>query len=253
VAILGSLTILGNRHKGITRNLFVVVLLLAAYKFAYDMLGVLGLDLLQIIAFFAGTLIWYATAPLLYTYFRSLQTHEFELNRSLLKHFAIPALLLVAGGIFFIFLGEQRFLEVLNHRFEEDRSFERSISKIGLFLIGTPLLSAQWLLYFKYLKDTIAGQKSYYGKFYGSYEQRNEILMNRIFYSFFAVFAASFLVQFFQVNQPVYIILINIILGLLIWLVMVAGREQIDMKNYRMYKLSSHEEEIKNNKQVNEL
>ncbi len=227
--------------------------MLAAYKFAYDMLGVLGLDLLQVLAFFAGTLIWFSIAPLLYTYFSSLQTHSFELDKSLLKHFVLPAGLILAGIGFLVLLGENRFLEVLNHRFEEDRSFERSISKIGLFLIGTPFLAAQWVIYFKFLRSTISKQKNYYGKFYGSYEQRNEVLMNRIFYSFFAVFAVSFLVQFFQVNQSLYIILINLTLGFLVWVVMVAGREQIDMKNYRMYKLSSHEEEIKNNKQVNEL
>ena len=253
VSLLGALTIFGNRHRGISRNLFGYILFLMSYKFGYDLLSVMRIDTLQIIAFIAGSLIWYSLAPLLYRYFSSLQSHDFILDRLLIKHF-LPGLLIgitVLG--FTLLLGKDTYVEVLNHRFNQDPSFQKSAYKTILFLLGSPLLTFQWLIYFYFLQSTINDHKKSYGIFYGSYERRNEILMKRIYFSMASIFLISFFAQFFQIQEPVYMILINLIQSVAAIIVVQSAKEQIDMKNYRMYKLSSHHEEILNNKKVNKL
>ena len=224
-----------------------------SYKFGYDVLTIMRVDTLQIIAFIVGSLIWYSLAPLLYRYFSSLQSHDYILNGLLMKHL-VPGFVigLIVFGFAFL-LGQTTYIEVLNHRFGEDHSFERNVYKIILFLLGSPLLTFQWLIYFYFLHSTIQEHKKRYGIFYGSYERRNEILMKRIYFSMASIFLISFFAQFLQIQKPVFMILINLVQSVAAFIVVQSAKEQIDMKNYRMYKLSSHHEEILNNKKVNKL
>lgn len=254
VSLLGAVSIFGNKHKGVARNLLSLTLVILTYKFAYDILGVLDLDILQLIAFNAGNLLWFVAPPMLYYFYISLQTHNYELDKpAFRKH-------LITGGVIFTFsmlilglLPIEQYMEVLNFRFQDSPTFEHNFYRFALFSLGTPLLFLQWFFYYFLLDRLIKEQQTYYGKFYGSYEKRNEQLMRRTFHFLIAIFAMSFGVQFMQITNPIYIILINLIQGTLLYFVISAGREQIDIKSYRMYKLSSHEEEIKNNKVVNEL
>ena len=253
VSLLGAVSIFGNKHKGVARGLLSLSLLFFTYKFSYDILGVLSLDLLQIIAFNFGGLIWFSTPPLLYYFYVSLQTPNYKLDKSIYKHFITSLVAVVISmGLIFL-LPKSQYLEVLNHRFQDSPSFEHNFYQVLLFFIGSPMVFIQWFIYYLLLHRLIKDQQTYYGKFYGSYEKRNETLMRRTFYSLIAIFAMSFGIQFFQITDPVYIILINLIQGALMYFIISSGREQIDIKSYRMYKLSSHQEEIKNNKVVNEL
>lgn len=87
-------------------------------------------------------------------------------------------------------------------------------------------------------------QKKKFGKFYAQYEDRNEKLMNRIVIIFMMVGVYDLMFWIVRVRHPYLMIAVNVILGIALIYAIVGGREQIDIKRYRMYKLNSHEHEL---------
>lgn len=242
--------ILNNRHRGISRNLLASVILLTAYKGVYDFIIAFGLTPYHIIGYLLGNIALFSVAPLLYIYFRSLLTKTFVFQRSNIKHFSIPFLFFIISTFSVIFSSEQDIISVLNHRFEKGVNFERSFTLIMVYLIGYPLLVVQWAVYVAYTFKLIRKQKKKYGKFYGSFEKRNEVLIKRLHMYLAGIFVISFIITFLQISNEKVIIALNSVVAVLITLAVYYGQEQVNMKKYRMYKLSSHKEDIDNDEEL---
>lgn len=253
VSSIGAITILSNRNRGVSRNTFAFILLILSYRFGYDLIAAMHIKSVEILAFVFGSFIWLSLAPLLYRYFHSLRTNDYTLTSTFLKHLASGIIVSMVVFVLSFLVEHHIYIEALNYRFQNDASFERNVYKIIIFILGSPVLAFQWVLYFYFLKQTIKAQQRSYGKFYGSYEQRNELLMKRIYFGMAFIFFISFCAQFFQLKDPIYIFIINLFQSFATIYIIQAAKEQIDMKKYRMYKLSSHLEEIKNNRRVNKL
>ncbi len=253
VSSIGALTILSNRNRGVSRNVFAIILLILSYKFGYDLVAAMHLKRIEIPTFVFGSFAWFSLAPLLYRYFHSLRSNDYAFNRLFIKHLAPGIFVSLVVFVLSFVVDSETYIEVLNHRFEDDASFERSAYKIIIFILGSPLLLFQWIVYFYFLTQTIQLQQRSYGKFYGSYEQKNELLMKRIYFSMASIFLISFCAQFFQLKDPFVIMFINLFQSIATIFIFQAGKEQINIKKYRMYKLSSHLEEIQNNRRVNKL
>jgi hypothetical protein len=103
----------------------------------------------------------------------------------------------------------------------------------------------QLVFYAKRVGRIFENQKRKYGKFYASYEERNERLMLRLMFVLAVVGVYDFLFWVIKIRTSSLFIIVNFIIGgLLAWLIF-SGREQINIKRYRMYKLNSHEHELK--------
>jgi hypothetical protein len=103
----------------------------------------------------------------------------------------------------------------------------------------------QLVYYAKRVGRIFENQKRKYGKFYASYEERNERLMLRLMFVLAIVGVYDFLFWVIKIRTSSLFIIVNFIIGgLLVWLIF-SGREQINIKRYRMYKLNSHEHELK--------
>jgi uncharacterized paraquat-inducible protein A len=244
IGLLGAVSLLSNRHRGFSRNAMSFVILATSYKGLDDLIGYLGLSNLQIISYFFSIIALFSVAPLLYKYFQSLLQESYIFTFKDMKHFIVSFVLLGLTLLLALTVSKAELLHVLNNRFDEGRDFYGITALIFIYIIGYPLLIIQWILYFAFINKLIHNQKKRYGKFYGSYERRNEQLIRRVFFALTGVFIISFLMLFFQISQNLIIILSNIFVAILIGVAINAGHEQVDMKRYRMYKLNSHEEEI---------
>ena len=94
------------------------------------------------------------------------------------------------------------------------------------------------------IRNVFRVQKKKFGKFYAQYEERNEKLMNRIVIIFMMVGVYDLMFWIVRVRNPYLMIMVNVLFGFALAYMIVAGREQIDIKRYRMYKLDSHLHEL---------
>jgi hypothetical protein len=102
----------------------------------------------------------------------------------------------------------------------------------------------QLFWYIKKITDIYTEQKKKYGKFYAQYEERNETLMNREVIILFMVGFYDLMFWLVRVRNPYLMIGVNVVFGVILAYLILSGREQIDIKRYRMYKLDSHEHEL---------
>jgi len=103
----------------------------------------------------------------------------------------------------------------------------------------------QLFWYTKKIRLVYDKQKRKYGKFYAQYEERNEKLMMREVVILMMVGFYDLMFWVVRVRNPYLMILVNVIFGIILAYLIIAGREQIDIKRYRMYKLDSHKHELK--------
>lgn len=103
----------------------------------------------------------------------------------------------------------------------------------------------QLFVYNRMIQNVYRHQRIKYGKFYADYEERNEQLMLRqiVILSMVGVYDVMFWV--IRLRIPWLLVVSNIVFGGFMLYLIISGREQINKKKYRMYKLSSHEDEIK--------
>ena len=87
-------------------------------------------------------------------------------------------------------------------------------------------------------------QKKKFGKFYAQYEERNEQLMNREVIILLLVGLYDLMFWVVRIRNPYLMILANVVFGVILSYLVISGREQIDIKRYRMYKLDSHKHEL---------
>ena len=247
LSLLGVLSVFSNRNNGLAKYLMIAVFLLLTYKFGQDIFIVLGLYQLQIYVFLLGVPIMYTIAPILYKYFQSLLLFEKEFDFNILKHSYAVFLAFTLNILLFSSMSVENFLSVINYRFEGEQHTFDSIMMILLFTLSAPLLLVQWFFYRYTIESLFKKQKKDYGKFFGSFEKRNKVLSYRIYNLLMISFVISFLNIFIRIDNPYFDIIANTIISTLIFIVIYSCREQINMRGYRMYKLSSHLEEIGKN------
>lgn len=247
LSLLGVLSVLSNRNKGPAKYLMIAVFLLLTYKFGQDILIILGLLQLQTLVFLFGIPLMYLIAPLIYKYFQSLLLFEKEFDFNILKHSYLFFIISALNILLFVFMTKEDYLSVLNYRFEGDHHTFESIKRILLFTLSAPFLLVQWIFYHFRIKGLFVKQKKDYGKFFGSFEKRNRVLSYRIFNLLLFSFLISFLTIFIRLENTFFDIIGNVVISSLLFVVILSSKEQIDMRGYRMYKLSSHLEEIGKN------
>jgi uncharacterized membrane protein YbaN (DUF454 family) len=102
----------------------------------------------------------------------------------------------------------------------------------------------QLFWYTKKIRDVYLHQKKKFGKFYAQYEERNEKLMVREVAILMMVGVYDLMFWVVRVRSPYLMILVNVVFGVILTYMIISGREQIDIKRYRMYKLDSHKHEL---------
>lgn len=221
-----------------------------AYKSLFDFVVSFNIEPLILPAYAMGNFFVFSCAPFLYLYFKSLLKKKTTLQASYLKHFYLPAIVFITGIVFTLTLPAEQLIDFLNMRFEKG-ILDKNFTLYSIFYtLGFPLLIIQWLVYVYLLLKIIKKRRKWYSKYYGSLEKRNQTLISRIFILYMGVFIISFILSVLKVQSHLVILITNLSICGFITLAVLNGNEQINMQKYRMYKLSSHEEEIEFKKQV---
>ena len=184
-------------------------------------------------------------APFLLMYLKSLMGNKKKLlgTKGIIWNF-IPSLysiviLVVGVSIFSVQeVNETLTTQKLNSG-EPDKVIARFI------LISAHVLWYVQLIWYNIkIRKVFSDQRRKFGKFYAQYEERNEKLMNRIVVIFVMVGIYDLMFWIVRVRNPYLMIFVNVLFGVALVYMIVAGREQIDIKRYRMYKLDSHKHEL---------
>jgi hypothetical protein len=127
---------------------------------------------------------------------------------------------------------------------------EMSISYVARWVLISAhvVWYVQLFIYNRMIQSVYRHQRIKYGKFYADYEERNEQLMLRQIVILTMVGVYDLMFWVIRVRDPLLLVVSNLIFAGLMFYLIVSGREQINKKKYRMYKLSSHEDEIKGNR-----
>jgi len=121
--------------------------------------------------------------------------------------------------------------------------FDKIIGRI--VLVSAHVLWYIQLFWYTFkIKSVYYNQKRKFGKFYAQYEERNEKLMIRQVAILMMIGVYDLMFWIVRVRSPYLMILVNVIFGVLLGYLVLSGREQIDIKRYRMYKLDSHKHEL---------
>lgn len=243
-AAVGIVYTLGNRHKSIAKSFFILSLSAVAYKSLFDFALAFNIQFVIIPSYVLGNMLIFSCAPLLYLFFKSLLHPNFKINFENLRHLIFPLTMFFTGACFALFMPAGTLIDFLNARFDGNiTTFTPRAFRI-FYSVGFPLLVAQWGLYIYFLRKIVLKRREIYRKYYGSLEKRNQQLIKRISLCYLSIFALSFLSFALNVQNSLIIFMINSVFCILIIFSVLAGNEQLNMKKYRMYKLSSHEEEI---------
>lgn len=242
---VGLLDIYTNRNSGISRTIFSVYLFTLLAMFLYNLMTEVEMAFFQIIAFAIFMPMSMLTGPVLLMFQNSLMGKKRKLlgDGSVFVHL-IPTiytiLVLVIGIVMYSPKELNDILTIAN--FDEGAPSEL----YARWILGSThvLWYAQLIYYAKRISKIFNRQKRKYGKFYASYEERNERLMLRGVAVLGVVGVYDFLFWVLKIRTSTIFILVNFVIGaLLAWLI-ISGREQINIKRYRMYKLNSHEHEL---------
>lgn len=183
--------------------------------------------------------------PLMLMYQESLMGRSYKLlgKSKIFWHFvpAIYSLLILIVGLFMFSINELNDILTIQH-LESTDQLER-VSR-SVLVSAHVLWYIQLFWYIKKIRSIYIHQERKYGKFYASYEQRNEQLMLRQLIILFFVACYDLMFWVVRVRNPYLLIVANIFFGVALTYLVIAGREQINIKRYRMYKLNSHEHEL---------
>jgi len=200
---------------------------------------------IQIMAFVMLMPLSMLAGPLLLMYQTSLmgKSHKLLGGGSVFVH-ALPAvftaLLLIVGMFVFSF---DELNDILTSQKLESQEVYKIVSR--WILVGAHVMwYGQLFWYNSKIQKVYANQRRKYGKFYAEYEERNEQLMLRQVVILMLVGVYDLMFWVVRVRSPFLLILANVGFGLLLAYMVISGKEQIDKKKYRMYKLNSHEDEV---------
>lgn len=199
----------------------------------------------QILAFIVLMPFSLLAGPLLLMYQKSLMGESRKLlgKEGIMWNF-IPALysvvILVVGMSMF---SMQEVNDILTTQRIDDGDIEMVIART--ILISAHVLWYIQLFWYNFkINRVFRAQKRKFGKFYAQYEERNEKLMNRIVIILMMVAVYDLMFWIVRVRNPYLMIAVNIGFGVFLAYMIISGREQIDIKRYRMYKLDSHLHEL---------
>ena len=245
VLAIGALDIFANRNAGLSRTLFGIFLLALLSFFLFNLMTEVEMNSIQIMAFMMLLPISMLAAPILLMYQTSLMGRSKKLlgDGSIVLH-AFSALLvtvvLISGMFVFSF-------DELNDILTSQKLESKEVYKIAArwILVGAHFMwYAQLIWYTRKIQMVYAKQRRKYGKYYAEYEERNEQLMLRQVVILMMVGVYDLMFWVVRVRNPILLIIANLVFGLLLAYLIISGKEQIDKKKYRMYKLSSHEDEV---------
>ncbi len=248
VLAIGALDVFANRNAGLSRTLFGIFLFTLLSFFLFNLMTEVEMGAFQIYGFVIFMPFSMFAAPILLMYQTSLMGKKDKLlGRGATYVHLIPALysltILVIG--LFIFKTEE-VNEILTIQKLNTQVVSKNIAR-WVLVSAHIVWYVQLFVYNKKIQKVYAVQRRKFGKFYAEYEERNEQLMLRQVLILILVGVYDLMFWVVCVRDPLLLIISNIIFGLLMGYLIISGREQIDKKKYRMYKLSSHEDEIAGN------
>jgi hypothetical protein len=245
VLSIGLLDIYANRNAGISKTLFSAFLFSVLSFFLFNLMTEVEMGETQILAFVVLMPFSLLAGPLLLMYQKSLMGEKRKLlgKNGIIWNF-VPAiysvLILIAGLSVFSF---QEVNEILTTQKLDSGDNQMIIARF--ILISAHVLWYIQLFWYSFKIGKVFNvQKRKFGKFYAQYEDRNEKLLNRIVVILMMVAIYDLMFWIVRVRNPYLLLIVNISFGIALGYMIVAGREQIDIKRYRMYKLDSHLHEL---------
>ncbi len=242
--MFGLLGMFSSPNIGESRLRFAAFLMAMLGYFVYNQLSQVDTGWYQIASFSVLMPFSMMAIPFLYFFLRSLMEKHIIADYSIPMFFHfIPAFFaigtVVAG---FLFLDTDQINDIITRQKDIDQT-KLKVGRIVLMSVHF-LYYAQMVIYFEIVNRIFQKQKRIYGKYFGSYELRNEVRALRILVAMIALAIYDIVFWVFEVQNPYVIITMNFLAGLAVTLIIVSGRDQIGIKRYRIYKLRSHHHEL---------
>ena len=245
VLAVGLLEVYGNRNTGLSRTLFAAFLFSLLSFFLFNLMTEVEMGGIQIIGLVILMPLSMLAAPLMLMYHKTLMGFKSKLlgTNNVIWNFIpfIYSIIVILIGLSYFSVNE------VNDIFISQRINSGDKIKIIARLV---LISAHALWYLQLgwyslkVKEVYDNQKRKFGKFYAQYEERNEKLMNREVIILLMVGVYDLMFWVVRIRHPYLLILVNISFGVILSYLILSGKEQIDIKRYRMYKLDSHKHEL---------
>ena len=246
VLSVGSLEIFSNRNSGLSKILFGSFLVSLLAFFLFNLMTEVQMGSFQIIGFVVLMPISMLASPILLMYQTSLMGKSQKLlgKGPIFIHFipAVYTIIILSIGLTVFSTNELN--EILT---DQKLDSENHLALIARWVLVSAhvVWYIQLYIYNRMIQGVYRHQRLKYGKFYADYEERNEQLMLRQIVILTLVGVYDLMFWVLRVRSSYLLVIANIIFGALMFYLIVSGREQINKKKYRMYKLSSHEDEIK--------
>ncbi len=244
LAVLCALAIFGLRNKGLSKRSFGFLLVALAFYFFYHIVSNIDIGQFQVAAFMVFLPSAFLLGPLVLLFNESLLKQHFRYPPGFSKHFIPSGLAALYAVALLIMTPSEDYLAAINGSvIEGSSSFTMVIAKLTQ-LIQTVVFYIHLLAYFYFINQRQDRHKKKFGKFYADYERRNEHRMIQTFASIVGITATQLVLYVFNVTSNYVIIGLNIFSSAMIAIIFLAGKDQISIRKYRMYKLSSHEHEV---------
>ena len=244
VAVLCALAIFGLRNKGLSKRSFGFILVALALYFFYHIVSNIDIGQIQVIAFMVFLPSAFLLGPLLLLFNESLLKQHFRYPPGFSKHFIASGLAALYAITLLIITPSEDYLAAINGSLIKESSFFNiAIAKLTQ-LIQTVVFYIHLLTYLYFINQRQDKHKQKFGKFYADYERRNENRMIQAFASIVGIIASQLILYVFNVTSNYVIIGLNIFSSAMIAIIFLAGKDQISIRKYRIYKLSSHEHEV---------
>ena len=246
VVSIGLLDIYANRNTGISRTIFSAFLFSVLSFFLFNLLTEVEMGETQIIGFVLLMPFSMLAGPLLLMYQKSLMGSKTKLlgHTRIAWNFipAVYSILILIVGLSVFTISEAN--EILTTQKLDSGETKKVIGRFVL-ISAHVLWYIQLFWYTRKIRSVYQHQKKKYGKFYAQYEERNEKLMLREVAILMMVGFYDLMFWVVRVRSPYLMIAVNVVFGVILAYLILSGREQIDIKRYRMYKLDSHKHELK--------
>ncbi len=242
---IGLLDIYSNRNKGISRTIFGAFLFMVLSFFTFNLMTEVEMGGVQIFGFVILMPFSMLAGPLMLMFHKSLMGKKHKLlGTTNVAWNYIPALysiVVLILGLFIFSVAEVN--DILTTQRLTTGEDKKIIARI-ILVSAHVLWYVQLFWYTNKITEVYTIQKRKYGKFYAQYEERNEKLMRREVLILMMVGMYDLMFWIVRVRNPYLMIAVNVFFGIALGYLIIAGREQIDIKRYRMYKLNSHDHEL---------
>ena len=244
VTLLSAIALRSNKNKGVSKDLFTVILVMACYFFFTQVVLNLDIGEIQIMTYIMYPVVGVMLPTLLYVYCQSLLDEGFTIASNYKKWIPLAAVPFASGVFAVSAIDYDTLLNIIKL---QSIDTEKTIPLIyswfakGLNTLILPL-SALFFGYKALQKHKMLKQR--YRQYYGELERENEKYTKRLVGIFLFFFFAIGVLDFHLVENSLAIIFMNLLNGFGAGWFYFSGSKQINMYKYRMYKLSSHHHEI---------